>query len=154
MWFMWAAGFQHHAEWRMWLSWENATDQHHPTQTGQVQSPAPVRTKNLQPTLDGHVISTTNAFLQDKSHSAVTQAGQKSVKKHKHLASAFMGALCTVFERQDVKQTIRVEENMAQQQRHGEHDTLKPGDVHLVVWRASEWWQQNLLRKSVYSAGC
>jgi hypothetical protein len=55
-----------------------------------LQSPAPVRTKNLQPTLDGHVISTTNAFLQDKTHSAVTQAGQKSAKKRKHLAAAFI----------------------------------------------------------------
>jgi hypothetical protein len=98
----------------------------------------PVRTKNVQPTLDGHVISTTNAFLLDKSHSAVIQAGQKSVQKRKHLAAAFAGALCRAFERQTVKQKIRVAENMAQVQRDGQHATLKPSDVHLVVWRAPQ----------------
>jgi len=58
-----------------------------------LQSPFPVRTKNLQPKLDGHVISTTNTLLQDKSHCAVTQAGQKSAKKRKRLAAAFAGVV-------------------------------------------------------------
>ncbi len=113
--------------------------------------PAPVRTKNVQPTLDGHVISTTNAFLLDKSHSAVIQGGQKSVQKRKHLAASFAGALCRAFERQTVKQRIRVAENMAQVQRDGQHATLKPSDVHLVVWRAPQTDDTSIYSASLYA---
>ena len=57
----------------------------------------------LQPTLDGVVTCTTHAFLQDKSHSAVTKAGQKTAQKRKDLAGAFAGALYKAFERQAVR---------------------------------------------------
>jgi hypothetical protein len=113
--------------------------------------PAPVRTKNVQPTLDGHVISTTNAFLLDKSHAAVTEAGQNSAKKRKHLSAAFAGALCRAFERQTAKQKIRVAENMAQVQRDGQHATLKPSDVHLVVWRAPQTDDTSIYSISLYA---
>ncbi len=101
-----------------------------------LKPPAAAHTKKLQPTLDGVVTRTTHAFLHDKSHSAVIQAGQKAAQKRKDLASVFAGALYRAFERQAVRQKIRESEVMAQQQRNGEHATLKPADLHLVVWRA------------------
>jgi hypothetical protein len=72
-----------------------------------LKPPAAAHSKKLQPTLDGVVTCTTHAFLQDKSHSAVTKAGQKTAQKRKDLAGAFAGALYKAFERQAVRQKIR-----------------------------------------------
>jgi hypothetical protein len=116
-----------------------------------LKPPAAAHTKNLQPTLDGVVTCTTHAFLQDKSHSAVTKAGQKTAQKRKDLAGAFAGALYKAFERQAVRQKIRESEVMAQQQRNGEHATLKPSDVHLVVWRAPESDENSIYSESLYA---
>jgi len=110
-----------------------------------------VHPKNLQRTLDGHVISTTQAFLQDKSHSAVSQAGQNSAKKRKQSTAAFAGSLCKAFQRQAVKQKIRAAEDMALQQRLGEHATLKSSDVQLAVWRAPHTDDTSIYAESLYA---